>query len=139
MKKFVSFVILALLVAVSSVAMAATLTVVYQEPATTVAGTTLFNLKETTIYWKQDGGAEHVVTVPASNPSGGALRTTNITVADPPTCGSTSVTVQVTASNTNATNFESVRTAAVSATKNVSGDPACSTPVAPFNLTITLP
>jgi len=127
---FVSFV---------SVVFAATnVTVIYQEPSTNAAGNLLTNLKETTIYWKQDGGLEQKITVPASNPNGGALVNRTFSVNDPPVCGSTVVTAQASASNTNATNFESVRTGSASATKNVSGDPACSTVNPPGNLTITI-
>ena len=92
-------------VLIGSWSYAGTATITYTEPNTNQAGNTLTNLKETTIYWKQDGGIEQSVKVPASAPTGGATITRNITVADPPLCSSTSIVVQVTASNTNTTNL----------------------------------
>jgi hypothetical protein len=119
------------------VSYAGTATITYTEPSVNQAGNPLTNLKETTIYWKQDGGAEQAVKVPAVLPTGAGVITKVITIADPTVCGSTTVTVQVTASNTNVTNFESVRSAAVSGSKSGSGV-GCNIPNAPFNLTITL-
>lgn len=126
-----------LMVGMSSMSYAGTATISYTEPSTNVAGNPLTNLKETTIYWKQDGGAEQVVKVPAASANGGTPLAKNIVIADPVLCGATTVTVQVSASNTNVTNFESARSAVASGTK-VGSVVGCTTPNAPFNITITI-
>lgn len=137
MKKFLCALAVFLFPLVSLTAYAGTATITYTEPSTNAAGNPLTNLKETTIYWKQDTGAEVAVKVPASAVSGGGAISKVLTIADPPLCGSTTVTVQVTASNTNTTNFESTRSAAVSGTRAASTT-GCSTPNAPFNIQITI-
>lgn len=116
---------------------ATTLTVQYTEPSVNQAGNPLTNLKETTIYYKQDAGVEQVVKVPASKPAGGGAISRVITVNDPALCATTTITVQASASNTNTTGFESPRTGAVSATKNavVAG---CTVPNGPSGLVITI-
>jgi len=126
-----------LMVGVASVSYAGTATITYTEPSTNQAGNALTNLKETTVYWKQDAGAEQSIKVPASALSGGGVITKVITIVDPPLCGSTIVTAQVSASNTNVTNFESVRSGVVSGTKSAN-QTGCTVPNSPFNLTITV-
>jgi hypothetical protein len=137
MKKVLCASVLMVVMLLTAKLYAGTATIIYTEPNTNQAGNTLTNLKETTIYWKQDGGVEQSVKVPASAPTGGATINKNITIADPPLCGTTSVVVQVTASNTNTTNFESVRSAPVTGTKTADAT-GCSTPNAPFNIQITI-
>lgn len=134
----VIFAVIMFVCVMASQAMAGTAQITYTEPNANVAGNPLTNLKETTIYWKQDGGAEQTVKVPASAPTGGGSISKVITIADPPLCGSTSVAVQASASNTNTTGFESARTAVVTGTKS-NIPPTCALPNAPFNLTVTLP
>jgi hypothetical protein len=116
---------------------ASSVTLQYTEPSTNQAGNPLTNLKETTIYLKQDGGVEQIIKVPASGPAGGGAIVKTTPINDPPLCGSTTVVAQVTASNTLVTNFESPRSAQATGTKaaNTAG---CALPNAPFNLTITI-
>lgn len=112
--------------------------VTYTEPTQNQAGNSLTNLKETSIYYRIDGGLEQTLKVPASSLSGGGAISRNITIPDPPICGVVTISAQVSASNTNTTNFESPRTTVVSTTKsNVT--PGCSISNAPSNLTITIP
>lgn len=116
---------------------AATVQITYVEPNKTQAGSPLTNLKETTIYYKQDNNAEQSIKVPASSMMGGGTIVKTFTVVDPSVCGKTTVTVQVTASNTNVTNFESVRSASVSATKDDSTASGCIIPNVPSGVTLT--
>lgn len=138
MKKMLCAVVMLMgLMGMANMSYAGTATLAYTEPSQNAAGNPVLNLKETTIYLRQDGGVEQVIKVPASALTGGGAITKVVTIADPPLCGSTTVTAQVSASNTNVTNFESVRSATVSATKAAS-TVGCATPNAPFNITITL-
>jgi hypothetical protein len=125
------------LMGMANMSYAGTATLAYTEPSQNAAGNPLLNLKETTIYFKQDGGVEQVITVPAVATGGRAI-TRTVTFVDPPLCGSTTLSAQVSASNTNLTNFESVRSAVVTATKAAS-TVGCATPNAPSNITITIP
>ena len=110
----------------------------YTEPTKTVEGKPLTALKEVTIYWKQDNGVEQIVRIPASAPTGGGQMSKTVTIANAPLCGSTTIVAQATASNTNATDFESVRTPQISKVK--SNIPlSCSTPNEPSSLTLTIP
>ena len=138
MKKILCAVAIVMLMGMANVSYAGTMTAVYTEPTQNVAGNPITNLKETTIYFRQDGGAEQTVKVPATASVGGGVITRVITIVDPLPCTSTTVTAQVSSSNTNVTNFESVRSAVVSATKPAS-TVGCGIPNAPFNLTITIP
>ena len=134
---FVNLVVLALCVFWSALAQAGTATVTYTEPTATVAGTALTNLASTTIYWKQDTGAEAKVTVPASKATGGGPITQTATYVSPAPCTSTVVSVQVTATTT----VESARSPIVSTTKTGTpppGDPTCATALPPGTVTLTL-
>jgi hypothetical protein len=122
----------------ASVSYADTVTFTYTEPTQNQAGNPITNLKETTVYFSQNGGAEQIVKAPASALTGGGVITKVVTIASPLPCTSTTITAQVTASNTNVTNFESVRSGVVTGTR-AAGTVGCSTPNAPFNLTITIP
>lgn len=117
-------------------AMAGTATVQYAEPAVTVAGTPLTNLKETTIYWKQDNGVEQAIKVPAVTATGNNQISRGVSFTDPALCASTTVTVAVTASNTS--NVESARTSPVSVT-TTNSSPGCAVPNSPTNLRVTIP
>lgn len=139
MKKILCAVVMLMgLMGLANVSYADTVTFVYTEPTQNVAGNPVTNLKETTVYFKQDGGLEQIVKAPASALTGGGVITKVVTIVTPLPCTSTTITAQVTASNTNVTNFESARSGVVTATKPAS-TVGCSTPNAPFNLTITIP
>jgi len=128
--------IAALMAIVSGTAMAATVTVTYTEPAQTVSGSPITNLKETAIFWKQDAKAEVKIVVPASKPTGGGAVSRVITIADPPVCGLTTVVVSATASDT--AGNESARATPVSATRDNSKTAECAKAKPPTNLTIII-
>lgn len=118
-------------------AQAGTGTSAYTEPTMTEAGTALTALANTTIYWKQDAGMEQKIVVPATKSTGGGAIAQPFTYVSPGACTSTTVSTQVTASNTK----ESARSAVLSVTKAGTpppGDPTCLTPGAPSAITLTL-
>lgn len=125
----------ALMVLVSSVSYAASVTVEYDEPSTNLAGNPLTNLRDTVIYYRQDNGIEQSLVVPATAVSGGGHISQRVTLADPPLCGSTMVSVQVSARTL--ANVESQRTETVSATI-MSNAVGCNVPSAPSNVIITI-
>lgn len=134
----VSIVAVLLSLTVMSMAQAASsVTLTYTEPSTNQAGNPITNLKETTIFLKQDGGVEQIIKVPASKPAGGGAIVKTAPINDPPLCGSTTIVAQVTASNTNVANFESPRSTQASAVKTAS-QTGCATPNGPSNLIITI-
>lgn len=134
MKKVMLSVMLSMLMV--GTAMAGTATIQYTEPTVTVAGTPLTNLKETTVYWKQDAGVEQIIKVPASSVNGGAQISRVVTFVDPTVCTSTVISAVITAANI--LNVESARTASVQAIK--AGDTTgCAIPNAPTNLRVTIP
>ena len=123
--------------ALSGTVMAATtVTVTYTEPSQTVGGSPITDLKEIAIYLKQDAKAEVRIAVPATKASGGGNGSKVITVADPPVCGST--VVSVTAAAVNTTGLEGPRAGPVSTTRDVSKLGDCLKLKAPSNLTITI-
>lgn len=129
------YILAGVLVAISSVSYAASVTIEYDEPTTNAAGNPITNLRETVIYLRQDNGTEQVTRVPATAVSGGGHVSQRVTVADPPLCGSAMITVQ--ASAVNLANVEGARSSAVSATIT-SGVVGCNVPSSPSNVTITI-
>jgi hypothetical protein len=114
---------------------AATITATYLEPSTAIGGVPLTSLSKTTLYWKQDGGAEQTVDVPASKGSGGGNITKTFTVADPPACGKSTIVVSVSATNVSG---EGPRSNTVSVTKDLTGSAGCLKPKGPTGLTLTI-
>lgn len=115
---------------------ATTVTVSYIEPSQSVGGQPITDLKEIVVYLKQDAGAEVPHKFPATKATGGGSVTKVITVADPPVCGKTTISVTATAVDTS--NNESVRAGPVSTVRDVSQLPACLKPKEPTNLKITI-
>jgi len=66
-------------------------TIDYREPTTKADGTPLQGLASLRLYWRVDDGPETVVTLPASSPTGGLVRSFVLTV--PATSGTLSVTL----------------------------------------------
>ena len=115
---------------------AATATISYIEPATFVNGAPLTDLKEVELAWKQDNGAEVLLRVPATKPSGGGTVSKTITFADPPVCGTT--TVSVTAVAVNLAGARSEKAGPATTVRDVSKLPDCVKPKFPTGLTITI-
>lgn len=134
--RIVSAAVLAAIVLSGTAMAATTVTVTYTEPSQTVGGSPVTNLKETAIFWKQDAKAEVKLVVPASKATGGGAVSKVITVADPPVCGLTTITVSATA--TSLDGIESDRAIPVSTTRDNSKTAACTKFKAPSNLTITI-
>jgi len=118
-------------------AMAGTVTVEYIEPGTDVDGKPLSDLKEVVIRLKQDTAAEKLITIPATSPAGGKPVSKVITVADPPACGKTTITV--TAESVDTSNNHGPKAGPVSTVRDVSGLPACKVPKAPSGLKVVQP
>ncbi len=114
---------------------ATTVTVTYIEPSQTVGGDPITNLKEITLYLKQDSGIEQKIVVPATKASGGGTVSKIIAVNDPSVCKTTTITVHATASNT--IGNESARAGPASVVKSAV-TPDCGKSKAPTNLTITV-
>jgi len=134
--RIVSAAVLAAIVLSGTAMAATTVTVTYTEPSQTVGGSPITNLKETAIFWKQDAKAEVKLVIPASKPAGGGAVSRVITVADPPVCGLTTITVSATATAT--TGDESARATPVSTTRDNSKSAECVKLKSPSNLTITI-
>ena len=132
-----SWLLVIIMVLSASVSEAWDITVKYTEPAQTLGGAVLANLKETVIYYKQDATVEKSVIVPATKAAGGGVITKVITVAEPPQCGKSTVLVAAEARNTATPQGISPRTAAVSVAKDISTTAACIGPRTPSGLTVT--
>lgn len=81
-----------------------TVTVTYTEPTTKADGSPLDDLSYTTIYYDEGNGWEEVAVVPASQPTGGADISQQVTIPIP---DGTEVDVFVTATATDDANNES--------------------------------
>jgi len=137
MKTVIGWLSVMLVVAITSLSYAATtVTVSYIEPSATVGGQSITNLKEIVIYLKQDAGAEVAHRFPATKASGGGAVSKIITVADPPVCGKSTITVFATAVSTD--NLESLRAGPASTTRDVSTVGDCVKPKFPTNLQIII-
>lgn len=136
MKKFIGVCLVFVLCALGVVSVqAANVTVVYTEPTQNLSNDPITNLYQMKIYYKQDSQPEAVVVVAASAATGGGTVSRTFAVQEPALCGSTTVTVQVAAQNTNM--VESARTTLVSATKT-NTDASCNTPKSPTGVSATI-
>jgi len=111
---------------------AATVQVTYDEPTLDGSGAALNDLKETVIFWKQDNGIETAITVPATAVTGGGKIVRTLTVADPPPCGKTTVSVTVDA--VDLSSQRSPKAGPVTSVKDISSTVVCTTPKEPTNL-----
>lgn len=130
----VLMIVLAMII-LSGTAFAATVTAEYVEPGQNADGTPLTDLKEVQLKWRQDGGAEQTIVVP-SLPAGGKTVSKPFTVADPPVCGKT--TISLTAEAVDLSDNHSPKAGPVTAVRDVSQLPACQIPKAPTNLKVTI-
>lgn len=134
---FTSLILLCALLVLPAVTQAGTATATYTEPTTAIDGSPLSDLTQTTLYWKQDAGAEQKLVVPATKPQGGGAITKTFAYVSPGPCASTTLSAQVTASNAK----ESTRSPLVTSTRTGTpppGDSTCSAPVGPGSVTLTL-
>lgn len=131
----VLMIVLAMII-LSGTAFAATVTIEYIEPGQNNDGTPLTDLKEVQLKWKQDAGIEQLITVPATSPAGGKAVIKDMTVADPPVCGKT--VISVTAEAVDTSGNHSPKAGPVTAVRDVSQAVACQTPKAPTNLKIVI-
>lgn len=113
----------------------------FTEPSTYTGGTPITNLQDGLFTYKLNNGANQTLIIPASSPTGGALRS-NIPLAAQTVAACTTATV--TGSLVARTTVGGVSAAVAAApllidrTKLVTGlpDPACTTPNGPLGVTI---
>lgn len=116
-------------------AFAATALIEVTEPSEDGSGTPLNDLGGIELNWNQDNGPGNIITIPASSIRGGQSHARTITVADPPPCGKTIISVTAIAFDLSGNKSEAV---AASTTRDVTSDVVCVTPKQPTGLRITV-
>ena len=96
-------------------------TTTYTEPTTVVGGAPITDLISTRIYWKLSNGAETMITIPATKPTGGGAITYSGTSMPVLPCQKDVITENITAVNPGG---ESVRVA-VSLAVDRTKEPGC--------------
>lgn len=123
------------LLLVPSLVFAGTATITVTEPDQDGNGNPLNDLGGVRLNWHQDNGPENIITIPASSIRGGQSHERKVTVADPPPCGKTTISVTAVAFDLSGNVSPE---AAASTTRDVTLEVACVTPKEPKGLSITV-